>query len=60
MSPMGRDMAAMHKDRNASMAGQAGDPAKVSRTVPVEVNRAPRQRLGWQRFCPDHAAPNPT
>jgi uncharacterized cupredoxin-like copper-binding protein len=34
----GHDMAGMHKDMHESMAGMAGDPAKVSRTIPVELN----------------------
>ena len=41
-APMaGHDMAgmqAMHNDMHASMAGMAGDAAKVSRTIPVEMN----------------------
>ena len=37
----GHDMAGMqgmHNEMHASMAGMAGDPAKVSRTIPVEMN----------------------
>jgi uncharacterized cupredoxin-like copper-binding protein len=38
----GHDMAGMHADEHASDAGTAGDPAKVSRTVPVEMNDSMR------------------
>lgn len=31
-------MPGMHDEMHASMAGMAGDPAKVSRTIPVEMN----------------------
>jgi len=37
----GHDMAGMqgmHNEMHASMAGMAGDPAKVSRTIPVEMH----------------------
>lgn len=34
----GHDMAGMHKDAHASMAGMGGDPAKVTRTIAVEMN----------------------
>ena len=45
----GHDMAGMqgmHKEVHASMAGMAGDPAKVSRTIAVEMNDT-------MRFTPD-------
>ncbi|MDP1532401.1 MAG: hypothetical protein Q8L92_02350, partial [Rubrivivax sp.] len=38
----GHDMAGMHRAMHASMAGKAGDPAKVSRTIPVEMNDSMR------------------
>ncbi|MBU0590398.1 MAG: cupredoxin family protein [Gammaproteobacteria bacterium] len=44
MADMQKDMAGMHKEMGekhhdeASAAGQAGDPAKVSRTIAVEMN----------------------
>lgn len=34
----GHDMANMHAEQHASMAGAAGDAAKVSRTIPVEMD----------------------
>lgn len=42
----GHDMAGMHKDAHESMAGRAGDLAKVDRTIPVEMNDT-------MRFTPD-------
>lgn len=42
----GHDMAGMHKDMHASGAGMAGDPAKVSRTIGVEMHDT-------MRFTPD-------
>ena len=42
----GHGMAGMHKDAHASMAGMGGDPAKVTRTIPVEMNDS-------MRFTPD-------
>jgi uncharacterized cupredoxin-like copper-binding protein len=44
-SDSGRDMVGMqgiHDEVHASMAGIAGDPAKVSRTIPVELNDSMR------------------
>mgnify|MGYP003548305602 CR=1 FL=1 len=37
-SAAGHDMAGMHNEMHASVAGTAGDPAKVSRTIPVEMD----------------------
>lgn len=34
----GHNMADMHKEEHASMAGKAGDPAKVSRTVDIVMS----------------------
>lgn len=45
-APGGHDMAGTHKDAHASMAGMGGDPAKVTRTIPVEMNDT-------MRFIPD-------
>ena len=48
-SASGHDMAGMqdmHNEMHASMAGMAGDPAKVSRTIPIEMNDT-------MRFTPD-------
>ncbi len=42
----GHDMSGMQMDMHESMAGMAGDPAKVSRTIPVEMNDT-------MRFTPD-------
>lgn len=42
----GHEMPGMHKDMHASTAGMAGDPAKVSRTIAVEMNDS-------MRFTPD-------
>lgn len=42
----GHDMGGMKMDMHESMAGMAGDPAKVSRTIPVEMNDT-------MRFTPD-------
>ncbi len=42
----GHDMAGMHKAMHASMAGIAGDPAKVSRTIPVEMDDSMRFKPG--------------
>jgi uncharacterized cupredoxin-like copper-binding protein len=46
MPASGHDMADMHNEMHGSMAGTAGDPAKVSRTIPVEMNDN-------MRFTPD-------
>lgn len=45
-SAKGHDMTGMHNEMHQSMAGMAGDPAKVSRTIPVEMNDS-------MRFTPD-------
>ncbi len=42
----GHGMAGMHNEMHGSMAGMAGDPARVSRTIPVEMNDS-------MRFTPD-------
>ena len=42
----GHDAGGMQMDMHGSMAGTAGDPAKVSRTIPVEMNDT-------MRFTPD-------
>ena len=44
-SASGHDAAGMqdiHNEMHASMAGMAGDPAKVSRTIPIEMDDAMR------------------
>ncbi len=52
MTDMHKDMAGMHKEmseaheESASAAGRAGDPAKVSRTIAIEMNDN-------MRFTPD-------
>lgn len=48
-APAGHDMAAMHKDARGSMAGMSGDPAKVTRTILVEMNDT-------MRFTPDEVS----
>ncbi len=45
------DMADMHKDTHVSMAGMAGDPAKVDRTIPLEMKDS-------MRFTPDKIVVN--
>jgi uncharacterized cupredoxin-like copper-binding protein len=42
----GRDMAGMHQDMHASMAGKPGNPAKVSRTIEVIMDDT-------MRFAPE-------
>lgn len=42
----GHDMAGMHEDKHASLAGQPGDPARVSRTIDITMDDS-------MRFAPD-------
>ena len=42
----GHDMASMHEDTHASMAGKPGDPSRVSRTIDITMEDS-------MRFAPD-------